>query len=392
MLKLVYLSVGAAVVSAIDRIFTAKSALRRSSNLRVNILRNSLSMPIDWHRKSPEIVTELLTRKIPAACDGLGIHLSCFLRSLVTTSFGLGVSLFVDAYLTGLILSCILPSLLCINLALKLLSRRLIKRRDLADGRANSIVSDAFRHISSVHELNIEDIFARKYANVLSSSSHTNTRLGFISAVCEAALTNLVFCLAYGLVVWQGGDRVFKGTSKPGDVITVLFASLNAGYNAGLCVPAFNKVADGFRALKQIDASVSLVDNFGRAESEDCEILAAGEIELRNLTFGYPGIPEKTLHNVSFVIQNKQRVAIVGPSGSGKSTLFQLLLKHYDTTSSVFVDGVDLANWTTRSWLEAVSLVPQENVIFAASVFENVTCGREYTLCVRFPKERAGPS
>jgi ATP-binding cassette subfamily B protein len=72
-----------------------------------------------------------------------------------------------------------------------------------------------------------------------------------------------------------------------------------------------------------------------------------------------------------------ERVALVGPSGAGKSTLFALLLRFYDPTAGrVLIDGADIRHCDPREVRRAVALVPQDPVIFATSVAENVRFGR----------------
>jgi len=72
-----------------------------------------------------------------------------------------------------------------------------------------------------------------------------------------------------------------------------------------------------------------------------------------------------------------ERVALVGPSGAGKSTVFGLILRFYDPTSGrVLIDGADIRHCDPLRLRRAVALVPQDPVIFATSVTENVRFGR----------------
>jgi ATP-binding cassette subfamily B protein len=68
---------------------------------------------------------------------------------------------------------------------------------------------------------------------------------------------------------------------------------------------------------------------------------------------------------------------LVGPSGAGKSTVFALLLRFYDPRSGrILVDGADIRHCGTHELRRAIAVVPQDPVIFAASVTENVRFGR----------------
>lgn len=97
-----------------------------------------------------------------------------------------------------------------------------------------------------------------------------------------------------------------------------------------------------------------------------------GHVEFRDVSFQYEdGRP--VLHNVSFVIQPGERVAIVGPSGHGKTTVLNLLLRLYDPTSGqVLVDGHDLRDVKMRTYQNQIGLVMQETQLFGGTVRENL--------------------
>ena len=96
------------------------------------------------------------------------------------------------------------------------------------------------------------------------------------------------------------------------------------------------------------------------------------------MRFFYATRPESpALDNVSFRIKPGEKVAIVGPSGAGKSTLFHLILRFYDPTAgAVTFDGVRLTSTDPLKLRRRIALVPQDTVIFAASVRDNIRFGR----------------
>ncbi len=105
---------------------------------------------------------------------------------------------------------------------------------------------------------------------------------------------------------------------------------------------------------------------------------ARGEVSLQNVRFRYPARPESlVLDDLSFDVRSGEKLAIVGPSGAGKSTIFHLLLRFYDPCSgAVKFDGVSLTAVDPQALRRHIALVPQEVVIFAASVRENIRFGR----------------
>jgi len=95
------------------------------------------------------------------------------------------------------------------------------------------------------------------------------------------------------------------------------------------------------------------------------------------VSFAYPSRPgAPALHRFGLSIAAGERAALVGPSGAGKSTLFALLLRFYDPQrGAVRIDGVDLRDMDPRVARGLVAVVPQDPVIFAASVLDNVRYG-----------------
>lgn len=101
-----------------------------------------------------------------------------------------------------------------------------------------------------------------------------------------------------------------------------------------------------------------------------------GEIELKNVTFGYE--PNKPiLKNVSFKVEAGEVLGIVGRSGAGKSTLVNLISRLYDTTEGqVLVDGVDVKQYGFKELRKNVAMVSQETYIFVGTVAENIAYAR----------------
>lgn len=104
-------------------------------------------------------------------------------------------------------------------------------------------------------------------------------------------------------------------------------------------------------------------------------VIADGAIEFDGVGFAYH--PERTiLEDLSFTVSARQKVAVVGGSGSGKSTIMKLLFRFYDATSGrILIDGQEVSSVTQQSLRKAISVVPQDTVLFNASIYENIRYG-----------------
>ena len=100
-------------------------------------------------------------------------------------------------------------------------------------------------------------------------------------------------------------------------------------------------------------------------------------IEFRDVSFSYPE-REEAIKNISVSFEKNKCIAIVGSSGSGKTTVVNLLIRLFDPTKGgIFVDGIDLREYKSDSWLRNIGFVSQDTFIFHASVRENIIFGLE---------------
>lgn len=104
-----------------------------------------------------------------------------------------------------------------------------------------------------------------------------------------------------------------------------------------------------------------------------------GEIEFRDVTFGYAADTEPALKNVSFKIRPGEHVVVLGRVGSGKTTLQKLMLGLYAPTSgAVYIDGVDLRQLDPADVRRNIGYVGQDTLLFYGSLRDNIAIGAPY--------------
>ncbi len=177
------------------------------------------------------------------------------------------------------------------------------------------------------------------------------------------------------IVLGFGGRQVMTGTISLGDFVAftvylgmLVFPMVAMGW-------VINLLERGRASMKRLnfilDTEPDIQDG---PDSIDHEI--RGEIEFRNLSFSYNGVP--VLNDVSLVVPRGKTLAVVGATGSGKSTLAQLIPRLYNAPpESLFIDGIPIEKIRLGSLRRAIGFIPQDTFLFGETVFENIAFGIE---------------
>ena len=103
------------------------------------------------------------------------------------------------------------------------------------------------------------------------------------------------------------------------------------------------------------------------------------EIEFKNVSFKYPGSENYALENINLAIHNGEHVAVVGRNGSGKTTFIKLMCRLYDVTEGeIFINGVNIKDYTRDSIIKLYSVVFQDFKIFSTMLSQNVSASEDY--------------
>ena len=179
-------------------------------------------------------------------------------------------------------------------------------------------------------------------------------------------------------VIWYGVSQVLVGQFSIGALL-IFMTYLKDMYRP---LRKFSKLAarlqkaatSGDRLGQMLDAEITIQD----APNAQPLDRARGKITLEHVDFAYPSAPDRQiLRDVNLQVQPGQVVAFVGGTGAGKSTITNLLMRFYDVTGGrVLIDDVDVRQIRVEDLRRQFSVVPQESVLFAASIRDNIAYGR----------------
>jgi ATP-binding cassette, subfamily B, bacterial MsbA len=178
------------------------------------------------------------------------------------------------------------------------------------------------------------------------------------------------------VVLWYGGHLVAAGDLTAGELVAfLLYMNMVAG-PVGMLAGQWTQVQQAFGAADRIFALLDTQPEVRDLPGAVPIGRIRGDIEFDRVSFGYGDGP-LVFEDLSTRFGEGETTALVGPSGAGKTTLVNLVGRFYDPIAGrVCVDGRDVREVTIRSLREQIAFVPQEPILFADTIRENVRYGR----------------
>lgn len=195
----------------------------------------------------------------------------------------------------------------------------------------------------------------------------------------SAAFPLIFFIANLGMVavVWVGGLQVISTTLTLGELVAF------TGYLGFMLMPIFQLGMIG-SMLSRSEASAKRIFEVIDAESEvvekpDAVVLPSvkGKVTFDHVSFRYMSGGDDVIHDINFIVEPGETIAILGQTGAGKSTIINLIPRFYDVSSgNVLIDGHDVRDLTLDSLRSQIGIVLQESTLFSGTIRENIAYGK----------------
>ncbi|WP_137045945.1 ABC transporter transmembrane domain-containing protein [Pseudolabrys sp. FHR47] len=197
----------------------------------------------------------------------------------------------------------------------------------------------------------------------------------------RSVLTAIAIFLVFSsvvLVLWVGAQDVLAGDITPGRLGQFVLYAVFAAGGLGELSQVWGEISQASGAAERLFEILDVEPEIkAPANPVTMPVPARGAVSFDDVRFAYPTRPNAfVLDGLSFAVKPGERLALVGPSGAGKSTIFHLILRFYDPASGhVRFDGIDLPTADPAELRQRIALVPQDTVVFASSVADNIRFG-----------------
>jgi len=375
-LLLIGVLVAQGVFSFLRVVFTAQVSENGIADVRKAVYGKLITLPITFfeENKSGDLISRV-SSDVGKLYSIFSVTLVEFFRQIITLIVGIGFLIIMTPRLS-LIMLLTIPLVVGMAMLFARTIRKLSKKRQEHLAESNSILGETIQGIQVVKAFANEDLEMNKYDKTIKQT----VKVALKYARARAWFSFFIMTIFFGaicFIIYMGARLLQSDMMTAGELTSfVTITSLIGGSIAGLgnfTTELFGAVGATERIKEILGTDPELYVNPVQAS------VMEGRVELNNVSFAYPSRADLTiLKGISLEVGKGEKIALVGPSGVGKSTIVQILLRFYGVNDGeVTIDGKSIYDYELREYRKHIALVPQEVILFAGSIKENIRYGRD---------------
>ena len=343
-------------------------------DLRKKIFAHILSLDLKFFDKNP--IGRIVTR----VTGDVEVLFEVFSSGLVTAFGDIFLLIWIlyfmfslDAQLALVTLS-ILPVLIYATSVFRKKVRDSYRRIRILVAKLNAYIQEHITGIKIVQYFGKEQRTIDEFEIINKDHTEQNKRSVFYHAVFFP-IVELIGAISAGLIIWYGGGQVIQSAVSVGVLVSFIqftemffrpIRDLSEKYNI-----LQTAMASSERIFSLLDEKSEITENNISASADNIK----GAIEFKNVTFAY-NKNDYVLKNISFKINEGEKIAFVGATGSGKTTIVNLLSKFYNLNEGeITIDGTNLNNLKQKELRKYIAIVLQDVFLFSGTIKSNITLG-----------------
>ncbi len=370
-LLIVLIAAWQGVGSFLGNYFLARVSLGLVHDLRIALFNSLMVLPnryFDSHNSGHLIsrITFNVTMVTGAATDAIKV----VIREGLTIIFLFAYLLWMNWQLT-LVMLAILPLIAVMVSSASKKFRKQSKKIQVAMGDVTHVASETIQGYRVVRSFGGETYESQRFTAASQDNTEKQLRMTKTGAVYTPMLQLVIYS---AMAVLMFLVLLLRGDATAGDMVAYITA-------AGLLPKPIRQLSEVSSTIqKGVAGAESIFEQLDEVPEVDQGTIEreriSGRLEVRNLSFQYPGAEKPVLSDISFTAEPGQMVALVGRSGSGKSTLANLIPRFYHhETGQILLDGVDVEQYKLRNLRRHIALVTQQVTLFNDSVASNIAYG-----------------
>lgn len=186
---------------------------------------------------------------------------------------------------------------------------------------------------------------------------------------------NALMYIVVAVILLAGSFEVADGAATPGTIMAAVTYTTQLLNGILMLVMLFQNISRGLASWKRVKEVLNSEPEL-KDGAFDGNTSLRGEIELRDVSFSYPGTGRMVLEHINLIVHKGETVAIMGATGCGKTSLVNLIPRFYDVTSgAVIVDGVDVREYRQNALRNKIAITLQKSELFSTTIRDNISWG-----------------
>jgi ATP-binding cassette subfamily B protein len=369
------MSVVVGVASVVTVYFSSRTAMGFGREVRRDLFRRVEEFSLaQMHRFTvPSLITRN-TNDVQQLQMLVMIGLTMMVLAPITAIGGIFMAIRTDVQLSALLLVVVPLMLVTIGLMVAK-AVPLFRSMQVKIDKVNGVLRENLAGIRVIRAFVRTEYEEERFAAANEELTAVSLRVTRLFALIFPTLM-LIMNGALIATIWIGAGFISDGSMPIGNLFAFQSYIMQILFSVMMAVMTMMMVPRAAASAERIQEVLET-----EPELRDPEVavtpVGIGRVELRDVTFRYPGAEEPVLQNISCTFEPGKTTAIVGGTGSGKSTLVNLLPRLIDVTGGeVLIDGVDIRDMGLDDLWSQFGIVPQKAFLFAGTIESNVRFGK----------------